>query len=223
MEQPREIAASAEAWAAEVTASVAQEIKRYRMRAGMSAQRLSDVCSEIGYPIPRAVIAKLESGHRKFITLPELHVIAYALRVPPLLLVVPVGYADWVAVAPRDEVPAEDALNWLRASFPPDDHTADPAAPQAPFSVDPEVLTPLRLLDVHQGAAATWLYYWDQFLRVDDPGTVPRDWAQAAMKEARGRLSATRSEMRERGYVLPDLPRPLRDIDSEVPRPEEES
>lgn len=51
-------------WADHVMATVANEVKRRRKEIGWSAQQLSDRCKDIGHPIPRNVIANMESGRR---------------------------------------------------------------------------------------------------------------------------------------------------------------
>jgi ribosome-binding protein aMBF1 (putative translation factor) len=51
-------------WTDQVVATVAAEVRRRRKEKGMSAQELADACAEIGHPIPRNVIANMESGRR---------------------------------------------------------------------------------------------------------------------------------------------------------------
>ncbi len=46
----------------------------------MSAQDLADRCAEIGHPIPRNVIANMESGRRATLPLVDVLVLAEALR-----------------------------------------------------------------------------------------------------------------------------------------------
>lgn len=120
-------------WSTGLVKVVAGEIKRWRKRRQMSAQRLSNACSELGFPIPRAVLANLENGRRDAISLPELLVIARALEVAPALLVFPIGQTDKVEFLPgtvaspwlaaqwfsgtedlEDVVPHEDGRKWHR-------------------------------------------------------------------------------------------------------------
>lgn len=79
----------------------------------MSAQRLSDACSEFGHAVPRAVLTNLENGRRPTISLAELLVIARALEVPPVLLLSPLGQADRVEILPGVLVNPWYALKWF--------------------------------------------------------------------------------------------------------------
>lgn len=101
-------------WSSRLVRLIAGEIKRCRDDRGMSGQQLADACESLGHPVPRSVIANLESGRRETITVPELFVLAQALGVPPLRLLVPLGYADTVEILPGTEVLTTDALRWLR-------------------------------------------------------------------------------------------------------------
>ncbi|WP_219413925.1 hypothetical protein [Pseudonocardia nigra] len=97
-------------WARGVAAMIAGEMKRRRGR--MSAQRLADRCEELGYAIPRSVLANLESGRRETISVPEWLVLSAALRVPPLLLLFPLGRVETVEPLPDVEVSPLSALDW---------------------------------------------------------------------------------------------------------------
>ncbi|MGW9004781.1 helix-turn-helix domain-containing protein [Brevibacterium casei] len=62
-------------------------IKLERKAQGLSVQQLADKCSELGYPIARRVLSKMENGERSNISLPELLVISESLRLAPLQLI----------------------------------------------------------------------------------------------------------------------------------------
>ena len=70
-------------WSARLVGGVAAELRRLRTERKMSNQKLADACMEIGFDIPRAVLANLELRRRETITVPELLVIARGLDVPP--------------------------------------------------------------------------------------------------------------------------------------------
>ena len=57
----------------------------------MSVQKLADVTDELGMPIPRSVLANLESGRRETVTVAEVLVLAAALDVAPIDLICPSG------------------------------------------------------------------------------------------------------------------------------------
>ena len=71
-------------WVDQVMSTVAGEVRRRRKEAGWSAQDLADKCEEIGHPIPRNVIANMESGRRSNLPLVDVMVLAEALNTPPI-------------------------------------------------------------------------------------------------------------------------------------------
>lgn len=87
-------------WSARLAGMIANEVRRYRKREGMTAQQLSEACAAIGMEIPRSVIANLESGRRAAVSVAELLVLAAALRVAPAQLIFPVGYEKQVEGLP---------------------------------------------------------------------------------------------------------------------------
>lgn len=70
----------------------------------MSAQDLADETERLGHPIGRSVLANLENGRRPTLSVAELIVLAKALRVPPLLLLFPVGHVEEVELPPHGKV-----------------------------------------------------------------------------------------------------------------------
>src|ERR1700734_3032138 len=76
-------------WAEEQAAHIAQEVRRLRRVHRRSAQWLSDQTAELGYTVTRAVIADLENGRRKYVTIAELIVLAAALNTAPIALLYP--------------------------------------------------------------------------------------------------------------------------------------
>ena len=80
----------------------------------MSAQDLADKCAEIGHPIPRNVLANMESGRRANLPLVDVIVLAAALDTSPILLLYPLGHVDEVQKLPlSNPVPTWDALLWF--------------------------------------------------------------------------------------------------------------
>lgn len=105
----------ADAWGQGMTETIAGEIRRWRQRRSISAQQLSDRCAVLGHPVPRNVIANLESRRRNAITVPELIIIAMALNVPPVLLIYPLGADSAVDVAPEQGMTPWGAMRWFAA------------------------------------------------------------------------------------------------------------
>jgi transcriptional regulator with XRE-family HTH domain len=101
-------------WAAQVMATVAAEVRRRRKELGMSAEDLARACADLGYAVPRNVIANMESGRRAQLPLAEVMVLAKALHVAPICLIYPVGLVDRVQALP-DEEPTDTfaALQWF--------------------------------------------------------------------------------------------------------------
>lgn len=111
-------------WAAGVARAVGQRVAHLRTRrAGiqgrkLTTQALADRTAELGYPMDRSVIAKLEKGHRQTITVPDVLVLAQALEVPPLLLLLPLGEQDSFEAAPGKDVSTTEALRWFLGERP---------------------------------------------------------------------------------------------------------
>ncbi|MCF6507382.1 helix-turn-helix domain-containing protein [Blastococcus sp. MG754426] len=99
-------------WPKRLTATIADQVQRTRVAQGLSAQQLADITAELGYAIPRSVIANLESGRRDTVSVAELIVLARALRIPPLLLALPIGRLDTVEL-----LPGVDAATWPAAKW----------------------------------------------------------------------------------------------------------
>ena len=69
------------------SAGIGDRLKRYRLLSGLSAQKLSD---ELDGAISRGVIANIEAGTKRDVTVDELIQLAYALDIPPVMLALPV-------------------------------------------------------------------------------------------------------------------------------------
>ncbi|MGA4881050.1 helix-turn-helix domain-containing protein [Streptomyces lydicamycinicus] len=101
-------------WVDQVMATVAGEVRRRRKELGWSAQDLADKCEEVGHPIPRNVIANMESGRRSNLPLVDVMVLAKALNTPPICLIYPVGYVDDVQRLPLQHPTSPlNALHWF--------------------------------------------------------------------------------------------------------------
>ncbi|MFD1933476.1 MULTISPECIES: hypothetical protein [Nonomuraea] len=205
---------SATRWTAAYTRQVAENIRHHRRRRGLSVQALADRCTGLGYPLERANLAKLESGHRASMTLPELLVLAHALRTPPLLLLAPLGRADTVEILPGVEAASQEAVFWLDGTAPLlDDH--DEGA---------DARAELRLLREHRRLVDDWCARTGAAAAArehvgEEAGPHEDAWAQAARvhgehaEHAAERLSYLRAGMRLRGLPLPGLPPGLIHLD----------
>jgi hypothetical protein len=112
-----------EAWRVRVGEALAAA----RKRSGLSAVQLSARTRELGNPIHRVAITKLESGDRD-ITASELVVLALALDTAPIMLLYPGPYAREVELMRGVELTEFIAAQWFSGLH---DHV--PPAPGANF------------------------------------------------------------------------------------------
>jgi transcriptional regulator with XRE-family HTH domain len=104
----------AEEWRAQLARGVARRVRHYRLMRGLSVQRLADICTEdYGLPIKRTVLANFEAGRRPALSVAELLILARILRVPPILLLFPVGQEAEAEVLPRTSADTWSAAKWF--------------------------------------------------------------------------------------------------------------
>ncbi|WML61904.1 hypothetical protein [Rhodococcus sp. AH-ZY2] len=107
--------AEAREWANEQAARVGAEVHRLRTEVHrISAVQLAERTAELGYPITRGTIAKIESNSRAAkLDVAELAVLAKALCVPPIQLLYPQLPDGPVEVLPNVRVRSVDAMTWF--------------------------------------------------------------------------------------------------------------
>jgi transcriptional regulator with XRE-family HTH domain len=114
---------------------VGRRLRDVRARRGLSAQDVADLCAEVGVPeLNRSVIANLENGRRASVSIEEVLVLAYVLRVPPVLMFTPIGTSDNLKIAPKVTQLPMQALIWASGEEPQprdDQVTRELAAPIA--------------------------------------------------------------------------------------------
>lgn len=93
-------------WAGKTVIRIYGNISDERERQGISAAELSRRCKNLGHPIARAVLAKMDSKDRANISIPELMVIAEALGMAPLDLI----YSPYAAGADVERLPGDYAI-----------------------------------------------------------------------------------------------------------------
>ncbi|MEU6028635.1 helix-turn-helix transcriptional regulator [Streptomyces tauricus] len=197
-------------WADQVMATVAAEVRRRRKELRMSAQDLADRCEEIGHPIPRNVIANMESGRRASLPLVDVLVLAEALHTYPICLLYPVGYVDEVQRLPlQDSEQTWDAMRWF---------TGD----GEDFGREDDMLRSFRAHVRHERAALVALKgeKHERWKAATAPNQTEReeavldqaDYAERAL-DAKYRLRSARGFIREGGGTPPHLPPELADVD----------
>lgn len=88
------IDAAAKAWELDLAQRVGEAVQARRKALKMTAQRLAERTAELGYPITRVAISKIESNKRAGkLDVAELIVLAKGLEMPPILLLYP-GFPD---------------------------------------------------------------------------------------------------------------------------------
>ncbi|MEY9938597.1 helix-turn-helix transcriptional regulator [Streptacidiphilus sp. MAP5-3] len=100
-------------WPRAVIGVAAAEIKRLRVELELSQHDLAEACAEIGYPIPRNVLANLESGRRESLQVVELLVLAKALACSPVSILFPVAYRETVHPLPGEPRDSLAAADWV--------------------------------------------------------------------------------------------------------------
>lgn len=198
-------------WVDQVMATVAGEVRRRRKELRWSAQDLADRCAEIGHPIPRNVIANMESGRRSTLPLVDVMVLAKALRTYPICLVYPVGYVDRVQRLPlQDSQPTWDAMRWFTGDVVDD------------LGAEVDMLRNFRAHASHQRAALAALKgeKHERWKAETAPNPADREEALSAQADyaeravqAKYRLRSARAFIREDGGTPPDLPTELADVD----------
>ncbi|MFJ4908819.1 helix-turn-helix domain-containing protein [Streptomyces sp. NPDC093249] len=201
-------------WVDRVKANVAGEVRRRRKEMGWSAQHLADRCEELGHPIPRNVIANMESGRRAVLPLVDVIVLAAALETYPAHLIFPVGYVEETQELPFESlVPTWDALRRFTGETEVIGHDAGlvPAFERHASLVR----TALASLDEEERA---------RFAAKQATSRAQREEAerkQAAYADqaisAKYNLRHLRRMLREEGAIPPDLPTTLSDVDPPEP------
>lgn len=116
---------AAKEWASDLAGQFGQAVKFWREKMELTAVELSNRTREIGYPITRATIAKIESNSRNSkVDVAEVITLATALHVAPIDLIFP-GLPDRrISATRRVETVSEHAQEWF---------TSDPQFEEAPL------------------------------------------------------------------------------------------
>ncbi|MFJ4722972.1 helix-turn-helix domain-containing protein [Streptomyces luteogriseus] len=203
-------------WADRIKANVAGEVRRRRKEMGWSAQDLADQCERLGHPIPRNVIANMESGRRANLPLVDVMVLAAALETYPICLIFPVGYVERTQELPfQDLIPTWDALRRF---------TGEQEMPMYDAGLVPDfehhaslVQTALAALEEEEQArfAAKTATSRAQQEEAERQRTKYSD----QVISAKYTLRHLRRELREDGATPPSLPPALGDVDPSEEEP----
>jgi len=203
-------------WPARVAATVAREVRRYResQRPKMSAQQLSDRTAELGMPIPRSVLANLESGRRETVSVAEIMVLAAALGVAPIELMCPVGFDKQIEILPGRMLDPMGAMHWFTGELKLDATDAVTTVRQPGrgeesstylLEYHDELITRLQVHEAEAYQAVAQAAAEGADSRAQNEAQY-RMMALAEWREfIREPLHRTREEIRARGMLLPDL------------------
>ncbi|MFJ9370953.1 hypothetical protein ACIRRA_41985 [Nocardia sp. NPDC101769] len=98
-------------WANEQVAAIGDAIRT--LRGDRSAQWLSDQTEALGYKVSRSAISDIENRRRKYVTIAELTVIAWALSVPPIRLMFPAYPDGQTEILPGTHLDSFTAATWF--------------------------------------------------------------------------------------------------------------
>jgi transcriptional regulator with XRE-family HTH domain len=210
-------------WNARIAKRIGEQVANAREGKGgrkMTAQALADRCAELGHPLDRSVIAKLEKGIRQTVTVADLLVLAEALGVPPISLLFPLSEKE-IEALPRAVRPTWSAAQWFTAEgpFPP-----EPGTPQGTVRWEPPDDYALfrdheqRVAMCLQAAQRTYDVRVEATLATGDDRAALNaiaDVESARAQEAQVEIRAIRRALRSFGHEPPALPAPLRQLDSE--------
>lgn len=185
MEQP---------WAASVSRTIAQEVRRHRLLRGMSAQQLSDACAELGVAFPRTVISNIETNRRGNLTVAEVSVLAAALRVAPTALLYPVGYVEEVEHLPGRTASPLEAADWWNGE------AVEEGQALPLLRRHRRLEGQIRRLYKQIWETAIGDYRWQ-----GEPGGPEASAAREVAEELTAELHELRDEIARRGLTLPPL------------------
>ncbi|MFQ6148584.1 transcriptional regulator [Streptomyces seoulensis] len=175
----------------------------------------ADRCEQLGHPIPRNVIANMESGRRANLPLVEVMVLAAALETYPVCLVFPVGYVEETQELPFQHlVPTWDALRRFTGE---EDVFGYDAGLVPDFEAHASLVsTALAALEEEERARFETKTATSR-TQQDEAERQRAKYADQAIS-AKYRLRHLRRNLREEGAIPPHLPPALGDVD--VPEPD---
>ena len=193
-----------------MTAQIGERVKWFRDRKidpngrPMTLQALADRCEELGLPLGRVTLTKLEGGNRQAITPAEVMVLAAALEVAPIELLFPVGSGEQVEMLPGRMMSARAVMHWFSGSL---NLEAHPDGTTMLLPPSPGHETTVKLLEEHAAIVRQWTQVQAAAI-YEEVGRVPE---QAITLESfryvtTDSLRRIRAELRRREATLPPLP-----------------
>lgn len=104
----------AKSWQLDLSERFGRAVAERRKQLGITAVQLSERTRELGYPVTRSSVARIEGNHRAGkVDMAEVLVLSAALKVPPLALIYPVEPNEPVQITPGFRRPAQEAALWF--------------------------------------------------------------------------------------------------------------
>jgi transcriptional regulator with XRE-family HTH domain len=97
----------------EPTAAIARQVRQLRSARGWSGRQLAERMTDEGIAWDRSIVANLENGRRRTVSVDEWLALALVLDVAPLHLLVPVEGGDY-AVTPQTSADIRTVRSWVR-------------------------------------------------------------------------------------------------------------
>lgn len=190
-------------WGDETHQRIANAIKAAR-KGKYTAEQIAEQCAELRHPISRGMLANLETGRLRNITVADLLAVAMALGVPPISLLYPGMPDEVVDLMPDQPCHNYQAIAWFTGSEdlgwpePADVTDLDKARELAAGVVgDPDAL-PTRILRLmyerqnlrrHLAAVSSGLASARNYVPASDQGRFNREVVEPATVETLKRLA----------------------------------
>jgi hypothetical protein len=205
---------------------IAAQIKKHRERLGLTRDQLAEECAKLGAPqLTFAALTNVETGRkhpktgqrRRQVSVDELLVLSYALAVPPLLLVFPLGELDeipapphWKGIHPRAAwkwAMGEQAPGYVRADGKPhaDNSRIGDEGPTR-FDAWRRVVWPIELHQLLSDATEAYLKATGQLTHLESIGQSKSDEANHASDVRQhhlNQIARTLEEMMTAGLSVP--------------------
>ena len=181
---------TSEQWSDGLAGTVGNELRRLRNAQGLSAVALAERTKQLGHPITRGTIAKIEGNHRSGkLDVSELLVLAAALEVPPALLLFPPYPYGHVQPLPDVTTTAYDAAEWIAG------HAQMNGHPNVTYTDRPH-----RLVELATERARLNDGFAQLLERKNDPDWMDRVFS--LIEQTNQRRDEVDNEIRELGGVL---------------------
>ncbi len=185
-------------WSTRWTRLIGEKVRALRKAQSLSTQRLSDLCTEQGFPVPRNTIVNLETGRKETLSVQELTAIALALDVSPVSLLYPLDQP--AEIAPGQYRNPFHAAQWFAGEW-------DSVVPGPMTAADRLVDPHLRILrdyarhaDVARRSAAII-----ESLRGNQQASDTRRDAQQDLEWALSQMAKEREVLSAASIIPPDI------------------